>query len=300
MTYPPIIEQEPPKELSHPFMAEKHGVASRYFGFIPRSDAPLRRIPREEAEQAFVRGMLDRPTEYRHRNPIEWAVSVGIHVLIVTAVVVVPLLFTQAIDLHSFQVTYLDLPKPPAAAPASAPPVVQKVARPVRNIAVSRFTAPITIPKTITIARDEGLPDINAGGVIGGIPGGESGGTLGGILGGTGSGPAPPIAATRPEKGTVLRVGGDVKPPRQMSRVEPEYPLIARKARVYGVVVIDAVIDEHGNVVQEHAISGPGLLIEASLEAVRQWKYEPTYLNGEPVSIAMNVQVTYSLRASRE
>jgi protein TonB len=296
MTHPPILAAEIHDQQMH----KKHGVASGYFGFIPQSDAPLRRMPREEAEHAFVRGMLDRPTEYRHRNPMEWAVSVGIHVLIVTAVVVVPLLFTQAIDLHNFQVTYLELPKPPAAAPAPAPPVVQKIARPVRSIAPSRFTAPITIPKTITIARDEGLPDVNAGGVIGGIPGGETGGTLGGILGGTGSGPAPPIATTKPEKGTVLRVGGDVKPPRQILRIEPQYPLIARKAHVYGFVLIDAVIDEHGNVIQAHAISGPGLLIESSLEAVRQWKYEPTYLNGVPVSIAMNVQVIYSLHDNRE
>jgi periplasmic protein TonB len=296
----PLLLTKPAGEEGSKKPLQKHGVASGYFGFVPQSDQPLPTVSKRQAEDLFMLGMLDRPMEQGHRNPIDWAVAVGIHILIVTAVVVVPLLFTQAIDLHSFQVTYLELPKPPAAAPAPAPPVVQKVARPVRNIAPSRFTAPITIPKTITIVRDEGLPDINAGGVIGGIPGGESGGALGGILGGTGNGPAPPMAATRPEKGTVLRVGGDVKPPRQILRIEPRYPLIAMHAHADGVVVIEAVIDEHGNVIQVHALSGPGLLIEASLEAVRQWKYEPTYLNGVPVSIAMNVQVVYSLRSYRE
>jgi len=299
MTYPPIVDQEPGKELSHLFTGEKHGVASRYFGFIPYSDLPLPQLPREEARQAFVRGMLDTPMERGHRNPIEWVVSLGIHVLIVTVVVVVPLLFTQAIDLHNFAVTYLALPRPPAAAPAPAPPVVQRVSRPVHGIAPSKLTAPITIPRKIEFVRDEGLPDVAAGGVIGGVPGGESGGILGGIIGGTGSGPAAPTVVTKPEKQALLllRVGGDVKPPRQIVRIDPKYPLIAKRAHIEGMVVIDAVIDEHGNVVQAHVVNGPGLLIESALAAVLQWKYEPTYLNGVTVSIAMNVQVMYSLRS---
>jgi protein TonB len=168
----------------------------------------------------------------------------------------------------------------------------------VHTIAPSKLTAPITIPRRIEVVRDEGLPDIAAGGVIGGVPGGESGGVLGGILGGTGSGPAAPTAVTKPGKQAVLlRVGGDVKPPRQILRIDPTYPLIARRAHIEGMVVIDAVIDEHGNVVQAHVVNGPGLLVESALAAVLQWKYEPTYLNGVPVSIAMNVQVMYSLRS---
>ena len=266
MTHPPTVDRELHEEVSHPFTGENRGVASRYFGHIPQSDRPLRQVPREEAQQAFVRGMLDTPTERGHRSPIDWAVSLGIHVLVVTAVVVVPLLFTQVIDLHNFAVTYLALPRPPAAAPAPAP-VVQRVSKPVHTIAPSKLTAPITIPRKIEVVRDEGLPDIAA-------------------------------AVTKPEKRAVpLRVGGDVKPPRQVVRIEPKYPPIARQARVEGMVVIEAVIDEHGNVVQAHVVTGPGLLVPSALTAVLQWKYEPTYLNGVPVSIAMNVQVMYSLRS---
>jgi protein TonB len=295
MASPSVVNRESHKEVAHPLAGEQHGIASRYFGHIPPSDRPLRQVPREEAQQAFVRGMLDTPTEHGHRNPIDWAVSLGVHVLLVAAAVVVPLFFTQVLDLHNFAVTYLALPRPPAAAPAPAP-VVQRVSRPVHAIVPSKLTAPIAIPRKVEVVQDEGLPDIAAGGVIGGVPGGESGGILGGVIGGTGSGPAAPKAVTKPEKQAVLlRVGGDVKPPRQVLRIEPKYPSIARQSRIEGMVLIEAVIDEHGNVVQAHVVTGPGLLVPSALAAVLQWKYEPTYLNGVPVSISMSVQVMYSL-----
>jgi protein TonB len=77
--------------------------------------------------------------------------------------------------------------------------------------------------------------------------------------------------------------------------VQPPYSPVARAARIEGDVVVDAVIDEHGNVVRAHAISGPDVLIPAALAAVQQWKYAPTYLNGEAVSIGMNVTVQFRL-----
>jgi len=93
----------------------------------------------------------------------------------------------------------------------------------------------------------------------------------------------------------VYRVGGDVKPPRAITIVPPIYSPIARAARAEGAVVVDAIIDEHGDVVQARAVSGPGLLMSAAVQAVAQWKYEPTYLDGTPVAIRMEVQVYFNL-----
>jgi protein TonB len=76
--------------------------------------------------------------------------------------------------------------------------------------------------------------------------------------------------------------------------VNPEYPSLARQAHIAGVVVVDAIIDEHGNVVQAHALSGPPLLIPSALKAVLQWQYEPTALNGQPVSVELEVQVNFA------
>jgi protein TonB len=91
-----------------------------------------------------------------------------------------------------------------------------------------------------------------------------------------------------------VRAGSLLKAPRQTYSVDPEYPTLAREARIRGVVIVDAIIDEHGNVVQARALSGHPLLIGAALKAVLQWKYEPTSLNGQPVSVGLQVEVHFS------
>jgi protein TonB len=96
-----------------------------------------------------------------------------------------------------------------------------------------------------------------------------------------------------------MRVGGDVKAPHLVSKVDPVYPPIAKASRVQGEVRIDAVIDQQGKVVRAHAIDGPGLLLPAALDAVQKWKYEPTYLNGQPISIAMQLTVKFKLSDER-
>jgi len=69
-----------------------------------------------------------------------------------------------------------------------------------------------------------------------------------------------------------LRVGGEVKAPHTIFAPQPEYPVLAKQARLQGVVQIEAIIDEHGNVVQMKAVSGSGILIPAAMRAVAQWK----------------------------
>jgi protein TonB len=113
---------------------------------------------------------------------------------------------------------------------------------------------------------------------------------LGGILRGADDGPTAPATG-------VVRVGGDVKPPKLLKRVEPAYPLIAKLNEVQGTVLIDAVIDPQGDVVKEHAVDGPEILIPAALEAVQRWKYQPTYLNGKPVALDMEVTVSFRLNS---
>jgi protein TonB len=84
-----------------------------------------------------------------------------------------------------------------------------------------------------------------------------------------------------------------LKPPRQTYSIDPQYPALARQAHISGTVVVEALIDEHGNVVQAHAVSGHPLLLPAALGAVLQWKYEPTSLNGQPVSVQLKVEVIF-------
>ena len=103
--------------------------------------------------------------------------------------------------------------------------------------------------------------------------------------------PTPPPAARPVQK--VVRVGSGVRPPRQTYSIDPEYPAATRLTRISGTVVIDAIIDERGNVVQARVLSGHPLLVAAALRAVKQWKYEPSSLNGQPVSVELEVQVHF-------
>jgi len=75
----------------------------------------------------------------------------------------------------------------------------------------------------------------------------------------------------------------------------PIYPVLARQTKVQGVVTIDAVIDTEGDVVEMRVVSGHPLLISAALEAVKQWKYEPTYLNDQPIAVQLFVTVNFQL-----
>lgn len=252
-----------------------------------------------QIEDAFTKALLELPCEYTHRNPLEWVVSLLLHTAVIAAFIILPLYFTQAIDLKAFQTNWLVAPAPPGPPPPPAAPAV-RVMKPIsRLIQGGKMMAPTVIPKKIAIFKEEPLPpdtgDGVVGGVPGGIPGGQVGGVLGGIIGGNGNS-MNAVAAPPPPVKRIVRVGGNLKPPKLIHSVEPRYPVIAKQAQVQGIVIIDAVIDEQGNVVQAHVVSGPGLLMAAALEAVQNWKYEPTRLNGEPISVQMHVDVHFELQ----
>lgn len=246
------------------------------------------------AQSTFIRGMLEMPTLEDHRRPLDLAASILLHILIVAALVVAPLLFTRTIDLSKFSETFLVAPRPPAAAPppAQAEKVVKAAPRPIPQQVV---TQPISIPAKIRVVHDEAPPDAGALGVEGGVPGGVPGGVLGGILGGTENVPLPPPPAATHPTNEIFRVGGDVKEPRAIYAPPPAYPALARASRLEGTVIIDAVIDPTGRVIEARAISGPALLLHSALMAVAQWRYQPTILDGQPVSIRMHVTVHFHL-----
>jgi protein TonB len=127
-------------------------------------------------------------------------------------------------------------------------------------------------------------------GIAGGVPGGQ----IGGIVGGMPSVAAPVVAAPAAEgPKRPVRIGGNVRPPRLIYGPAAVYPILASQSHVHGMVVIDAIIDEHGNVVEEKAVSGHPLLLQAALKAVSLRKYEPTILDGEPTPVNLRVEVNF-------
>lgn len=255
------------------------------------------RVPtRTEAQDTVLHALLETTLREERRNPLDWLVSLLVHTVVLAALIVAPLFFTQVIDVHDLQLTYLVTPSPPAPpSPPPAAPAVQKLApRKVAPLVPSRLVAPSVIPKQIAMLHEPpAAPDVS-GGVIGGIPGGATGGVLGGIIGGTPM--PPPVAAPVQEKKPkeILRPGGDVKLPQKIFAPPPRYPALAKAAHVQGTVLIDAVIDEQGNIVNAKVLEGHPLLVPEAMRTVMLWKYEPTYLNGVPYPIRMTITVNFS------
>jgi protein TonB len=127
------------------------------------------------------------------------------------------------------------------------------------------------------------------------IPPGIVGGLAAGFqLDAPASPPPPPPPPTPPP--AAIRVSGNVKPPRQLQKVNPVYPEIARSAKVQGVVIVEATIGTDGRVTNARVMRSIPLLDQAALDAVRQWVYEPTIVNGAAVPVIMAVTVSFSVQ----
>jgi protein TonB len=123
-----------------------------------------------------------------------------------------------------------------------------------------------------------------------GFEAGVAGGIVGGIPGGVG-----PTLGLPPPPAQPVRVGGDISAPRLMQRVNPEYPVMAMQAQIEGVVILEAVVDRRGHVETVKVLRGHPLLEEAATDAVREWRYEPLRLNGQPTPFVLTVTVSFTL-----
>jgi len=214
---------------------------------------------------------------------------------IVLIFVLIPLIYTEALP-KQLLTTFLVAPAPPPPPPPPAA-AVQRIVKPVaRLIQAGKMMAPTVIPKKVEMIKEEEMPpDVGAVGVVGGVPGGiaggSAGGVLGGIIGGSGGGMPPPPKPTQQR----VRVGGNVQQVKMIRQIQPVYPQIAKTAHVQGTVILHAIIAKDGTVQELQYISGPALLMRSAMDAVRQWKYQPTLLNGEPVEVDTTISVVFTL-----
>jgi len=267
----------------------------------PRQHVVLPPPKVEPLHEVFAEAMLEANPTRQRRSPLDWVVSLIVHVAILGVLVILPLFFTSALDMQNMNLTFLAAPITPAAPPP--PPLTSTAPRVVKNVPThvyvpGKLTAPSFIPKKVAIKTADAVPEGAITGVPGGIPGGQIGGVLGGVLDGSlRSEPAPvaPVAPVVKGPKAPVRVGGVVKAPRLLYGPAPVYPALAKMSRISGVVVIEAIIDEHGNVTSMHALSGQPLLIPAALAAVAKRKYQPTVLDGEPTPIDLRVEITFTM-----
>jgi periplasmic protein TonB len=211
------------------------------------------------------------------------AVIVGIMVLI-------PLIFTEALPHAQLMMALVAPPPPPPPPPPPAAVHVVKVVQ--TDIVNGQLRTPTKIPKKVEIIKEEEAPPPMSG-VVGGVPGGVPGGQMNGVIGGIISNA--PSAVPKVATPTRIRVSQGVTAGLVIKRVNPVYPPLARTARVQGSVLLAAVIGKDGTIQNLHVVSGHPLLTQAALDAVRQWRYKPYILNGEPVEVDTQVTVNFTL-----
>jgi len=267
-----------------------------YTGGRPKGSVVLPPLKLAPQTRVFAEALLENSTARQRRSPMDWAVSFIIHFAILLLLLFLPLYFSQGIDLERLETTLLVAAMPPMAA---APPPAAAVAREIRAapkvFTPGKLTAPVFIPKAVpTASSDVGPPEVAFAAGMGALPGGVPGGQIGGITGGVPNVAAPavaPPAVDAPKR--PVRIGGDVKPPRLIYGPAAIYPILASQSHVHGIVVIEAIIDEHGSVVEEKVVSGHPLLVQAALKAVSERKYEPTILDGVPTPVDLRVEVNF-------
>jgi len=259
------------------------------------------KLPVRPEEGTFQSSLLEYNRMKSSSRLMDTVISLTVNICLLIAPLFAGLYFTDTLDLRQFTSTFLAAPPPPPP-PPPAPAAVVVRAAPVHRVfeSAGKLVAPTVVPREIAMIKEAPLPpDLEgAGGVPGGVPGGVAGGSMGGVLGGVigGTGTvAAPLAPKETKPRAPVRVGGRVKEPRLIHRVEPIYPPLAVQTHMQGTVVIEAIIDEHGDIVEMKVVSGPPLLIQSALDAVRRWKYEPTYLNDQPVPVQLNVTVAFRL-----
>ena len=254
--------------------------------------------PSARAQKLFAEALLEMSSTRPASQGKKVAFSMAVHSLIILGLILAPLYFTDAINMQQFAVTMLVAPPPPPQPPPAPQNIVKSVTPKHVFVNSGKLIAPTVIPRKIAMIKEDPIePDMAmgvAGGVPDGVPGGQLGGVIGGIISGTSRANLPVPAAVVNSKAP-LRVGGKVRAPKAISRPSPAYPALARQTRIQGDVLIDAILDMGGNVVQMQAVSGHPLLIPAALEAVKQWKYEPSYLNDQPISVQMIITVSFRL-----
>ncbi len=236
----------------------------------------------------------------RKRQFFATTTSFVINCIALVVLVALPLAFVDELPKTQL-LTFLVAPAPPPPPPPPAAAAVQKIVRQIQTDVLSsgQLRTPSRIPQKVQMIKEEDAPPPMpvTGGVVGGVPGGIPGGQLGGVIGGIVSSTSnlaavPKLAPVTPQR---VRISQGVTRGLLVHRVEPTYPTLAKAARVQGTVVLTAIISKEGEIENLQLVEGHPMLVPAALSAVKQWRYKPYLLNGQPVEVETTITVTFNL-----
>jgi len=216
--------------------------------------------------------------------------ALAVHAMAVALVMAGQLWAIQPVVDPETPVVFVEF-EPPSPPPAPPDPVAGHEPTPAEQQAPRETTQIHEIPSTVPTAGSPAAPS-GSDTVTGGDPNGKGGG----IPGGAGNAPPPPPPPPPPEASTVYTLATVTTAPRATYQPAPTYPELARRARIEGTVLIRAVVNPAGEVVDVRLVNGPGMgCSEAALDAVRSWRYEPATLNGRHVAVQLEIRVTFRL-----
>lgn len=209
--------------------------------------------------------------------------SLAAHVSVIVGIVFVSLVAQEFVPLPREMVTFVGTVTPPEPPLPPRPPTPKDTPPP-----PDRDAAPVEAPTGFT--RDDGIDrpqfeDLGSSIGAGVVPGAPDAIVT--------DGPVAPPPPPKPRE--TVRVGGGIRPPAKTRDATPVYPAIAQAARVEGTVILEALLNESGRVQNLRVLRAHPMLEQAAVDAVRQWEYTPTLLNGVPVSVIMTVTVTFTL-----
>lgn len=238
-----------------------------------------------------------------------WMVLAGavFEAALIGVVILVPLLFVETLPERGLFKALMLAPVP-MAPPAPPPPMiakrVPKAAVVARKFNPAVLVSPVVVPKEVAIISEAPAlqTDMVSGGVPGGIPGvagGMGNGVMGSAVAVAPPPPPPPapkvVVAAAPSGPKQITVGGDVEEAMLLHQVRPVYPAMARAARITGTVRMKAVIGTDGTIKNLTAMSGHPMLVDAAMNAVRQWVYKPTVLDGVLMEVNTEIVVHFNL-----
>jgi len=234
-----------------------------------------------------------------------WMVLFGaaFEAALIGVVILVPLLFVETLPERGLFKALVLAPVPIAPSAPPPPMIAKRIPRAAvvaRQFDPAVLVSPVVVPKEVAIIGEAPAlqADVVVGGVPGGIPGVAGGGT--GFFSGAlplAAPPPPPkgVAAAAVSEPKQITVGGDVEAAMLLQQVRPAYPAMARSARIAGNVRLKAVIGTDGRIKNLIAVSGHPMLVDAAMNAVRQWIYKPTVLDGMLVEVNTEIIVRFGL-----
>jgi protein TonB len=239
----------------------------------------------------FADSMLEISWTQRLRRGWMTLTSFGLQALAAAILLLLPLIGTTALPQLRPLSPPVSLAPPPGPPPAPSHP--RSTAIPQSNMLGNMLLAPRHIPTVVqNIADDVALPQLGTSGPY--VPGSTGTGDPNGILNSIGNAANPLMPRPLPPTSHLLRIShmseGDL-----IHRVQPDYPPLARSARIQGSVLLQAVISRQGTIENLRVLSGHPMLVRAAIDAVSQWRYRPYILNNEPVEVETQITVNFSL-----